>query len=319
MNRKWLLGVLIFAFSCAPYRPFYQKQEKNWLSTGSETSETPEFTFFLIGDAGEPERDGMSDVFKLLSGDLKTADAEKSAILFLGDNIYPHGLPDVGDKLRDDAEWRLKKQFEIFNDYKGRVIFLPGNHDWKEGDSEGLKFNLNQEKFSELFNQRGNIYLPDSACPGPVMISTSQNSALQVIDTQWWLHKYDKISSPTACEAGSDSAFIALLDKNFRENNGKRMVVAAHHPMESNGPHGGKYPFRSHIFPLLEFNPDFWIPLPVLGSIYVIYRKIGNIQDIPHPRYKSLQRRVEEVLEKYPGSIYVNGHDHSLQYIGKGK
>jgi predicted phosphodiesterase len=319
MNRNWFLGLLFFTFSCAPYKPFYHHNEKNWRDNGSGKDEAPEFTFYLIGDAGEPEKGDMSDVFKILSSDLKNADDDNSAVLFLGDNIYPHGLPDVGDKLRDDAEWRLKKQFEIFNEYKGRVIFLPGNHDWKEGDPEGLKFNLNQEKFTELFNHRGNIYLPDSACPGPVLIPTSQNSVLQVIDSQWWLHKYEKISSSTACEATSDSLFIAQLGKNFSNHKGKRMVVAAHHPMESNGPHGGKYPFRSHIFPLLEFHPDLWIPLPVLGSIYVLYRKIGNIQDIPHPRYKALQKRVEAILEEYPGSIYVNGHDHSLQYIRKGK
>lgn len=289
------------------------------MENSTAKAQVPEFSFYLIGDAGEPEKDGMSDVFRLLSADLQSSNTEKSAVLFLGDNIYPHGLPPVGDKLREDAEWRLKKQFEIFKNYKGRVIFLPGNHDWKEGAAEGLDFNLNQEKFTELFNSRGNIYLPDSACPGPVLLNTSPNSVIQIIDTQWWLHKYNKISSTTACEATTDSEFLALISKNFNENKGKRMIIAGHHPMESNGPHGGRYPFRSHIFPLLEFSKKLWIPLPVLGSIYVIYRKIGNIQDIPHPRYKELRKRIEAILEENHGSIYVNGHDHSLQYISKGK
>ncbi|MGB0368223.1 MAG: hypothetical protein ACPGD8_02390, partial [Flavobacteriales bacterium] len=41
------------------------------------------------------------------------------------------------------------------------------------------------------------------------------------------------------------------------------------------------------------------------------------VQDIPQPRYKRIRNRILSVLNKYPGVIYVSGHDHNLQYLNK--
>ncbi|MBK9453525.1 MAG: hypothetical protein IPN95_29895 [Bacteroidetes bacterium] len=64
------------------------------------------------------------------------------------------------------------------------------------------------------------------------------------------------------------------------------------------------------------FKKNLWIPMPVLGSVAIWYRKyVGNIQDIPNKRYKALKTELEAVFAQYPELIYVTGHDHNLQYL----
>ncbi|MDA0714236.1 MAG: hypothetical protein O2867_09045 [Bacteroidetes bacterium] len=61
------------------------------------------------------------------------------------------------------------------------------------------------------------------------------------------------------------------------------MVVVGHHPLKSNGEHGGRFTLKDHIFPLTAKFPNAYIPLPGLGSIYPLYRSmLGDKQDIQH-------------------------------------
>jgi hypothetical protein len=58
--------------------------------------------------------------------------------------------------------------------------------------------------------------------------------------------------------------------------------------------------------------------MPVIGSFYPIYRKyFGHIQDTSHPVYQEFSQGIQDLLKAYPGSMYVAGHEHALQYIFK--
>jgi hypothetical protein len=49
-----------------------------------------------------------------------------------------------------------------------------------------------------------------------------------------------------------------------------------------------------------------------------MYRKyFGAKEDIAHPRYRHLRKRLIEIFKKYPGIIYASGHEHNLQHISK--
>ena len=88
-----------------------------------------------------------------------------------------------------------------------------------------------------------------------------------------------------------------------------------HEPQHSYGAHGGHYHPLFHLFPMLMFKHNLWIPLPVLGSVAVWYRKFhGNIQDIPHPRYRAMRDALEQQFAAFPGLISLAGHEHTLQY-----
>ena len=55
---------------------------------------------FLIGDAGEPV---TNPVLTLLKSEAQKY-GKKASVVFLGDNIYPKGLPPKGHPLRKEAE-----------------------------------------------------------------------------------------------------------------------------------------------------------------------------------------------------------------------
>lgn len=312
------LILLLFAGSCTSYKPMVNKELRDWASQHPPAAE-PVYRIFLSGDGGEPLPDGTDPYIRALRTHLEETD-ERSALLFLGDNVYPAGLPGTADPKRKQYEQVLLEQIGIYRDFKGKVFWVAGNHDWDEGHEEGLFRRLNQERFVEANSGRGNIYFPDSGCPGPASIDLSDEVTLLLLDTQWWLHKYDKPKDKALCGVSTETEMTDAITGELEKHRGKSVFVAAHHPMETCGPHGGKYPWRSHLFPLTEFNRKLWIPLPVLGSVYVAARKSARyIQDTPNKHYKRMRTAFEGAFEKYPGTCYVNGHDHSLQLIRKNR
>ncbi|MBC7920265.1 MAG: metallophosphoesterase [Ferruginibacter sp.] len=282
----------------------------------SDTSRVvPGFTVFLIGDAGSPVPDGKDPNLNLLRNQLRAA-GKNSAVVFLGDNLYPKGLPDAAAPGRREAERHLTGQLDILADYPGRVVFIPGNHDWQRSGRKGWQHVQNQEKFVEATLNRGNVFLPDGGCPGPVEVSLSEMVTLVVLDTQWFLHPWDKPGEESDCEAKDPAALIVQLDDILARNRHKQVIVVAHHPMYTYGPHGGYSTWKQHLFPLTDLHPSLYLPLPVIGSVYPLYRKLlGDPQDLAHPRNRLMRKALIETLRRYPGLVYADGHEHSLEYI----
>jgi hypothetical protein len=51
-----------------------------------------------------------------------------------------------------------------------------------------------------------------------------------------------------------------------------------------------------------------------------MYRKyIGSKEDMSHPKYKNMRKRLIDIFDNYDNLIYAAGHDHNLQYIKKDK
>ncbi|RRB07166.1 BamA/TamA family outer membrane protein [Larkinella rosea] len=272
------------------------------------------YTVFLLGDAGEPQPKGDAVLQTLHSQMLKTG--ANSSLIYLGDNIYPRGLPDSSHADRADAERRMRDQLSILSGFPGKAFVIPGNHDWQQGKREGWQRIRNQAAFVTAEVGREDVFFPKDGCPGPVEIALNEEITLVLIDTQWWLHPWDKPGEESDCEAKDLPSFLLLLDDVLARNQHKKVVLAGHHPMYSHGEHGGYFTFKNHLFPLTELNPSLYIPLPVIGSIYPIYRSvIGNIQDIQHPKYKLMRNGMVALLKKYRNVVYVNGHDHNEQLI----
>lgn len=98
----------------------------------------------------------MSNLKKTLS------EANSNAtVLFLGDNIYPKGLPPQKSESRTLTEHRLKVQIESVKNFNGETIFIPGNHDWYSDDVKGLK---RQQEYVEKHLGK-NSFLPKDGCP----------------------------------------------------------------------------------------------------------------------------------------------------------
>jgi hypothetical protein len=274
------------------------------------------FSLYLIGDAGKLSitENGVRDLVKE-----QYDPAVDAAVVFLGDNIYPKGMPSAGEKDRKTTEEIMLAQLSMLGDFKGQVYFVPGNHDWQKDKRDGWQRIRNQQQWVDSLKRPSVHFFPKDGCPGPVELTLAEGVVLVIIDSQWFLHSWDKPEGDDSpCDVKQPEDVALELDDILERNRGKRVIVAAHHPIISHGQHGGVFTLRDHIFPLTSFSEDLYIPLPGLGSIYPLYRKfIGNRQDIAHPVNKQYRRMISEVLEKYPGVMYANGHEHSLEHNWK--
>jgi hypothetical protein len=270
---------------------------------------------YLLGDAGR-SADETKAVFDLLEAQIGD-NGEGSTIVFLGDNIYPGGMPEKDDKAaRAEAEAIIDGQIERLEALNTPFYFIPGNHDWNNGARDGLITVNNEEDYIQENTKGGNIFIPSHGCPGPKTIELSEDLVMIAIDTQWWLHMFEKPPIEEAdCDIRSKEEFIVLLQEEIEDHADKHILVVGHHPIYSDGPHGGYFEFKQHLFPLTDKWKNAYLPLPIIGSFYPFYRQnIGHAQDIIHPNYQELLDGLHEAFEEADDLIYAAGHEHSLQY-----
>lgn len=301
--------------SCSGSNLFVAKEGKDWKAVKSPANDQLIYQVFLIGDAGAPALNVQEPTLKLFQKSIENA-GEKSIAVFLGDNIYSYGLPEENAPDREFAEARLVEQLKTVQNYKGRIVFVPGNHDWDDGRAGGLAAVKRQEGFVEAYLNRGNTFLPDNGFPGPIdlkLMDKDEHPALRkdirliVLDTQWWLHKHEKSYGDTGeYELFDGGDFLNEIEDVLKKRQKDFLVVAAHHPLITLGPHGGYLPPSKHLKP------------PVFGSIYAFYRRaFGLEQDVPHHKYKEFSRTLQNMFLENDHLIYASGHSHSLQYIKK--
>ncbi len=318
MRNSILLIIISVYFSeiLTAQEPYYSDFYLNWHEDKMQP-DSVDHILYLIGDAGEVDFSKPSAI-KLLSAHLKEEE-NKSTVVFLGDNIYPKCLPEVGDPERENAVKNLETQIEINKNHKGEIYFIPGNHDWDMMRKKGREAIKREEEYVENALNSGNTFLPDNSCPGPVEVPLSEDVLLVIIDTQWWLHKWDKpYGDEDSCKSRNEFEFIEKLEKIAEDNEDKQIVLAGHHPFYSHGYHGGHFTIIDHIFSITKLNKNYLFPLPVIGSIYPLYRKyISPLQDINHPRYQLLKNEVLGAFKYHKNFIYAAGHEHSLQYYNR--
>lgn len=271
---------------------------------------------FLVGDAGEPSI-VSSSIGKHLRDQISEKE-DRATVIYLGDNVYPKGLPPAGHRLRKQGEEILNAQALWIKDTKARGIFIPGNHDWQHWGRKGQEYMLNQQRWIDSLKNDRITLLPRDGCPGPVEIPIDSTSILVIIDTQWFLHQWDKPGEESSCECKTTAEVLNQLHDIYTRNNYKRVILAGHHPIYTYGEHGGVFTWKSHIFPLTDVKHNLYIPMPGLGSIYPLYRTwFGHVQDTPNPIYKQFSKGIEDIMAEFPGSVYVSGHEHALEYIYK--
>ena len=190
---------------------------------------------------GKPAVEPLEPAFQILDKQLKAEDEKGKdwSLIFLGDNIYPRGLPDIDYATRRLSEKYLKTQLDLVKGKKGKGFMIPGNHDWERMGKRGWRYVLNEEKFVTDYLDNPNVFFPKNGCPGPVEVELADDLVLIIIDTQWWLHRWAKPGNEDGCDISSKDDFIQQLDFAVQRHKNKKVIVAGHHPMFSNGTHGG--------------------------------------------------------------------------------
>lgn len=270
-------------------------------------------TIVLIGDAGKLTN-GHHPVVSAVRNTIKLN--EKTTIVYLGDNLYKTGLPDDATPTYQIAKAPLDSQVVIAKGTNAKVYFIPGNHDWNNGSKNGWDAIVREQYYIDLLGDKNVKYYPEDGCPGPVEVNITPDVVLVIMDSQWWVHPYDKPGIESDCPYKTKDEVLTRLDDIFTKNSKKLVIFAIHHTLKSYGIHGGYFKLKQHIFPFTDWIPKLYIPLPVIGSIYPITRSVfGTSEDLAHPAYVNLINDLEGVIRKHQNIINVAGHDHNLQLL----
>ncbi len=268
----------------------------------------------LIGDAGALTPDKHHTVVEAVERTIPLT--EKTTVLFLGDNLYRHGLPDDQYQAYQEAKAVLDSQANIADHSKGMVYFIPGNHDWMNGGAGGYDAIVREQHYLDGLGKKNLKFYPEDGCPGPVEVSVGKDIVLIMMDSQWWIHQNEKPGIESECPFKSKEEVVEEIRDIVTKNPRKLVIFACHHPFKTNGSHGGYYTIKQHIFPFTDIKPKLYLPLPGLGTIYPISRSVfGTPQDVKHPNYSNMISMVEDALKGHPNVIHVAGHEHALEWI----
>jgi hypothetical protein len=258
---------------------------------------------FLVGDPGTARREHYP-ILPRLSQDIEwwAQRLERDSavtVLFLGDIVYPLGLHPPGHELYPHDSAIVMDQIQLLagpnaRERRAQGYFMAGNHDWglkEEFDGfvrlKNLDVFLNRARASTGASVQ---LVPEVGTGGPFVLDLGERIRVAILDTAWWLLAGGDLRAQHAVVLDS-------LESTFRSAGDREILVAAHHPLRSAGPHGGEF--------------SFW---RTLGVRYLLARSGAILQDITSIPYRELERGLRAIFERHgPPLAFIGGHEHSLQ------
>lgn len=268
--------------------------------------EAVESVVFLLGDPGLA-RAHHFPVLPRLRGEVErwaeALEADSSVVvLVLGDLVYPDGVAarDSPGFAEDSA--RLADQVDLVagpraRSRHARLHFLAGNHDWGQGAGRPGEERIH--RLAALVEELGAgtgawVSLePEPGAGGPSVVDVGRHARLILLDTAWWLLE---------AEGASKRRVVRGVRRALRTAGDRRVVVAAHHPFESAGPHGALDTFGS-----------------TLGIRTLLSRSGALLQDLHSRPYWTLRQELTGVFaQEGRPDLFAGGHEHSLQVVRGG-
>jgi hypothetical protein len=247
----------------------------------------------IYGDAGhsttEPWQASMARVAERAS-----LSPEKTLVVALGDNIYMRGYPrkEEGQQEWDEDQLEsisfLESQLKVASESGATMFLVPGNHDWYATEIDGQADHIaryasaNKARVSLHPHQKGRPPLPESLdFPGVSIV---------FVDSEWLIQNDDETTAPAYARLDAE---MARIRTEYPDN---LIVTAQHHPLETEGQHGG---YMTHF--------AYWFFIHAIELIFEIN------QDIGHPDYDNYVEKTSAILARYDRVIHAAGHEHSLQ------
>jgi len=218
---------------------------------------------------------------------------QHSSVIALGDNIYRDGYPVLAaGQLQFDAAQledisHLNAQLQVASRSGAEMFVLPGNHDWDAGQLDGQARHILD--FSENNNANTSL-IPYHHGHRPQVIERPGLSII-FVDSMWM------IKADTATFDAAIAQLQKLLADSRRQQPDNVIVIAAHHPIESMGPH---YTGLGSLGATLKW----------LLKNLALRHFDSDLTDSPYRRYIDA---IERSSEPYSKVLFTGGHDHSLQ------
>lgn len=266
-----------------------------------DTADVERVVYFL-GDPGNA-LPATSPVMAALRADVEEWAAALSAdssvvVAVLGDLIYPSGMSDTTSAARERDTLVIRAQMDLVDgpagrEHHARLVLIPGNHDWGEHPGYGGVVHLELlAEFVERHAEAGRhvTLAPAPGTGGPRILDLGRHLRLVILDSAWWLLGADDEEKERLLTAVGDALMGA---------DGRRTVVAAHHPFESGGPHGALVSFAG-----------------VTGLRMITSKSGAMLQDLHSGPYRRLRAGLLDVFDRVgPPDLFAGGHEHSLQVL----
>lgn len=284
--------ILVSAGGCSHTRPFFPRPAFQPLGATPD-GDNLDARVILAGDAGESDPPTLG-----LIGEWARRAPDTTRVVFLGDNMYPEGMT---ARREGEASRKLLPLIDTATGSGARPLFIPGNHDWADGGPGGLAAVRAQADFVRARAERDDAF-PFDGCPGPVTIEASPTLRIVAIDSQWWLHPWEK--PVEECAFADPDAFRNELASVVDTD--QDVVIVAHHPLDGHGRHAGFTSLREHLIP------------PIAGSVVALRRRLApRAQDYGSEPYRAMTDLFRSALEDPPRGerlrIWASGHEHSLE------
>jgi len=297
------LSLILLSFSCA------KKNLQISRSTTFSINEEEYRSFFLLGNLGANQAQN-SEVFKTMVAHISNKATDKDYTLILGDNVNAEDLNTDDEDQKDTKQF--KEQLKELSKLRSNILVIAGDEDWNDEGIDGLK---SIEEFTEKILDNDEVFQPENACPIEE-IDISDSMHLIAIDTQWYIEDWD--TNPKFnddCEIKTREKFIKVLADAVRKARHKTVVLAMHHPLYTNGVHGGVLGMRMLTKPVQEN-----AYLPIAGFPYSVVRSQAGLfpQDRYNPLMNELMEEIEIMASDLDRLLIVSAHEQSLQYIDQG-
>ncbi len=232
----------------------------------------------------------------LLKEILKEASVPNTTITLLGDITDENGIS-KDPKGNNKDLLAYYKQLE--NNADGGILIISGDRDWDDNGKKGEEKNGNLEKYLRKNLEMKDVYVSKDACLDPV-VSELNDVVIVAFNSQWFMHPYRKHNNlNTSCGIVNEKDFFEELEDIVDDNDGKNIILAAHHPVYSSGRYFGKGLHKLHM-------------LPIVGPMIIAHKNnIGNAKEYSNDRYHHFITRMRSFLSDKSSIIYASSHEHS--------
>ncbi len=307
MRRVALAGAALLA-GCATFAPsiddtYVARNAPTRLYAGDPAAAV------IVGDIGDPHAGGDALARRIAA---RLENAPGAPVLVLGDVFYGFGLLGTCDgktsrRRCDDPgtpEAQLESVLGPFRRALGShpLIAIAGNHD-HYGDPDST---ANACRLIPAAAPRWRYLSRGCGLDAPaVAVIDAGALAFVVIDSEIMLR-----------EGGYREAALVTLRAEVarlrRERPGGWIAVAAHHPLETYGSHGGAgaMGLAKDLYPLAKT-----VLLPLTWPLSRLLVGFVGPQDVWNFGNRAWRRDVYRALEDAPVDLVVAGHDHSAQLV----